>query len=148
VCQLNCVMALLEKELEIKTSTIPGAGKGLFTKVSIPKGTRIVEYKGTVTTWDVVKDDPTNAYIYFVKPNHVIDAREHPKMMARYVNDAKGLVRTKTRTNNAQFKNEGLRVYIIATKDIQPGEEIFVEYGRKYWDTVRRNIEIDKANQA
>jgi SET domain-containing protein len=141
-------MALLEKELEIKTSNIPGAGKGLFTKVFIAKGTRIVEYKGTVTTWDVVKDDPTNAYIYFVKPNHVIDARDHPKMMARYVNDAKGLIRTKARTNNAQFKNEGLRVYIIATKDIQPGEEIFVEYGRKYWDTVRRNMEIDKANQA
>ena len=147
-CQLNYVMALLEKELEIKTSNIPGAGKGLFTKVFIAKGTPIVEYKGTVTTWDVVKDDPTNAYIYFVKPNHVIDARDHPKMMARYVNDAKGLVRTKARTNNAQFKNEGLRVYIIATKDIQPGEEIFVEYGRKYWDTVRRNMEIDKTNQA
>src|SRR6187200_1218598 len=98
-------MALLEKELEIKESTIPGAGKGLFTKVLIEKGTRIVEYKGTVTTWDVVKEDPTNAYIYFLKPNHVIDARDHPKSLARYVNDAKGLVRTKFRTNNAQFSN-------------------------------------------
>jgi len=140
-------MALLEKDLEIKTSTIPGAGKGLFTNVFIAKGTRIVEYKGTVTAWDVVKDDPTNAYIYFVKPNHVIDARDHPKMMARYVNDAKGLVRTKSRTNNAQFQNDGLRVYIIATKNIAAGEEILVEYGKKYWDTVRRNMEIDKANQ-
>ena len=143
-----CLMALLEKELEIKTSAIPGAGKGLYTKVFIAKGTRIVEYKGTVTTWDVVKDDPTNAYIYFVKPNHVIDARDHPKMLARYVNDAKGLVRTKARTNNAQFSNDGLKVYIIAKRDIQPGEEIFVEYGKKYWDTVRKNMEIDKANQS
>ncbi|RYZ30427.1 MAG: SET domain-containing protein [Chitinophagaceae bacterium] len=140
-------MALLEKDLEIKTSTIPDAGKGLFTKVFIAKGTRIVEYKGTVTTWDVVKDDPTNAYIYFVKPNHVIDARDHPKMMARYVNDAKGLVRNKARRNNAQFQNDGLRVYIVATKNIEPGEELLVEYGQKYWNTVRRNMEIDKANQ-
>ena len=140
-------MALLEKELEIKPSSIPGAGNGLFTKVLIPKGTRIVEYKGTVTTWDVVKDDPTNAYIYFLKPNHVIDARHHPKMLARYVNDAKGLVRNKSRTNNAQFTNDGLHVYIVATRNIEPGEEILVEYGQKYWDTVRRNIEIDKANQ-
>lgn len=141
------IMALLEKNLEIKTSTIAGAGKGLFTNVFIEKGTRIVEYKGTVTTWDVVKDDPTNAYIYFVKPNHVIDARDHPKMMARYVNDAKGLVRTKSKTNNAQFQNDGLRVYIVATKNIAAGEEILVEYGQKYWNTVRRNMEIDKANQ-
>jgi SET domain-containing protein len=95
----------------------------------------------------VVKDDPTNAYIYFVKPNHVIDARHHPKSLARYVNDAKGLVRTKSRTNNAQFKNDGLKVYIIATRDIPAGEEILVEYGYKYWNTVKRNMEIDKANQ-
>jgi SET domain-containing protein len=139
-------MALLEKELEIKTSTIPGAGKGLFTNVFIAKGTRIVEYKGTVTTWNAVKDDPTNAYIYYLKPNHVIDARDHPKCMARYVNDAKGLTRTKGRNNNAQFSNVGLHVYIVATKDIQPGEEILVEYGKKYWDTVKRNMEIDKAD--
>ena len=139
-------MALLEKELEIKESTIEGAGKGLFTKVLIPKGSRIVEYKGTVTTWDVVKDDPTNAYIYYVKPNHVIDARNHPKVLARYVNDAKGLVRTKGRHNNARFYNDGLRVFIIAEKDIQPGEEILVEYGKKYWDTVKKNLEIDRKN--
>jgi uncharacterized protein len=139
-------MALLEKELEIKESTIEGAGKGLFTKVLIPKGSRIVEYKGTVTTWDVVKDDPTNAYIYYVKPNHVIDARNHPKVLARYVNDAKGLVRTKGRNNNARFYNDGLRVFIIAEKDIQPGEEILVEYGKKYWDTVKKNLEIDRKN--
>jgi uncharacterized protein len=137
-------MALLEKELEIKTSTIPDAGKGLFTKIPIARGTRIVEYKGTVTTWDAVKDDPTNSYVYFLKPNHVIDARHHPKSLARYVNDAMGLVRSKSRTNNARFVNDGLRVYIAATRDIQAGEEIFVEYGTKYWDTVRKNIELEK----
>ncbi len=140
-------MALLEKELEIKTSSIPGAGKGLFTKCFIARGTRIVEYKGTITTWNTVKDDPTNAYIYYLKPNHVIDAREHPKSLARYVNDAKGLVRSKNWDNNAHFRNDGLHVYIVATRDIKAGEEIFVEYGKKYWDTVRHNMEIDKKNQ-
>jgi uncharacterized protein len=137
-------MALLEKELEIKESSIPGAGKGLFTNTFIPKGTRIVEYKGTVTTWDAVRHDPTNAYIYFLKPNHVIDARDHPKSLARYVNDARGLVRSKDRANNAKFTNDGLRVFVEATRDIQAGEEIFVEYGKKYWDTVRKNNEIDE----
>jgi len=137
-------MALLEKELEIKESGIPGAGKGLFTTVLIPKGTRIVEYKGSVTTWDAVRHDATNAYIYFLKPNYVIDARDHPKSMARYVNDAQGLVRCKDKRNNARFVADGLRVFIEAIKDIQPGEEIYVAYGQKYWDTVRKNIEIDR----
>lgn len=141
-------MALLEKELEIRESNIPGAGKGLFTKCFIARGTRIVEYKGTVTTWNAVKDDPTNAYIYYLKPNHVIDAREHPKCMARYVNDAKGLVRSKKWNNNANFRNDGLHVYIVATRDIQAGEEIFVEYGKKYWDTVRHNMMLDEKNKA
>ena len=31
-------MALLEKQLYVKKSTIPNAGKGLFTKKFIPKG--------------------------------------------------------------------------------------------------------------
>ena len=92
-------MALLEKDLEIKASGLPGAGQGLFTKTAIAKGTRIVEYKGTVTTWEEAKKDATNGYIYFLKPNYVIDGRDHPKSLARYANDAAGLVRAKDNGN-------------------------------------------------
>ena len=140
-------MALLEKELEVKTSTIPGAGKGLFTNSFIAKGSQIVEYKGTITTWEKVKDDASNGYIYFLKPNYVIDGRDHPKSLARYANDAKGLSKTKGKANNARFLNEGLRVFLIATKDIDAGEEIFADYGRNYWQTVRKNLAIDKLNK-
>lgn len=137
-------MALLEKELEVKSSTINGGGNGLFTKIFIPKASRILEYRGNITSWEKVKDDADNAYIYFVKPNHVIDARHHPKSLGRYANDAKGLVSIKGKSNNAKFENDGLRVFMVATKDIHPGEEIFIQYGRDYWNTVRRNMEIDR----
>ena len=50
-------MALLEKHLVVKRSTLPKAGKGLYTKVSIHRGKIIVEYKGKVTTWKDVNDD-------------------------------------------------------------------------------------------
>lgn len=136
-------MALFEKELKVKTSTIPGGGKGLFTKTFIPKASRIIEYTGTITTWEKVKDEADNAYIYFLKPNYVIDGRNHPKSLGRYANDAKGLVKTNGKSNNATFENDGLRVFMVASKDIQAGEEIFVEYGKSYWNTVRRNNEID-----
>src|SRR4028119_233345 len=116
-------MALLEKELEVKPSTIPGSGQGLFTKIFIEKGTRIIEYKGKVTTWKEVKDDWDNVYLYTINPRHVIDARNQKRSLARYVNDAKGITRVKGITNNAEFYNEGLKAFVIATKNIQPGEE-------------------------
>ena len=55
-------MALLEKYLLVKESTIPNSGKGLFTKTFIPRGSRIVEYKGRITDWKSVKDDSDNGW--------------------------------------------------------------------------------------
>ncbi len=89
-------MALLEKHLKIKRSTLPGAGKGLFTTIFIPKGTRIVEYKGKITSWkDADHRDGGNGYIYYVKRYHVIDALPRANALARYANDAQGMTRIK-----------------------------------------------------
>ena len=133
-------MALLEKQLVVRRSTIPGSGKGLFTKEFIPKGTRIVEYKGKLTTWKEVKhDNGSNGYIYYVTRNHVIDARTYTKALARYANDARGLQKIKGVTNNAAYAEDKLKVYIESTKDILPNSEILVSYGKEYWDTIRHN---------
>src|SRR5206468_12417023 len=101
-------MALLEKHLYVKKSQIPNAGQGLYSKVFIPKGTRIVEYKGRVTKWKEVKDAWENGYIYSINNNHVIDARRTLKALARYANDARGLVRVKGINNNSTYVNDGL----------------------------------------
>ena len=136
----NLFMALLEKQLVVRRSTIPGSGKGLFTKEFIPKGTRIVEYKGKITTWKEVKhDNGSNGYIYYVTRNHVIDARTYTKALARYANDARGVQKIKGVTNNAVYAEDKLKVYIESTKDIPPGSEILVSYGKEYWDTIRYN---------
>src|SRR5215212_10250783 len=111
-------MAFLEKHLVVKKSTIPNSGKGLFTKVFIPKNTRIVEYKGRITTWKEMKDDWRNGYIYSINRNHVIDALRTLKALARYANDAKGLVRVKGINNNCTYVNDGLKAYIESVKDI------------------------------
>jgi SET domain-containing protein len=137
-------MALLEKQLEVKESTIPNSGKGLFTTEFIPKGTRIVEYKGRITTWKEVKNDSGNGYIYTINNNHVIDAQKTLKALARYANDARGIVRVKGITNNCTYVNDGLKAYIESVKDIPAGAEIFVDYGKEYWDVVRENLKRDK----
>ena len=86
-------MALLEKQLIVKKSRLKGAGKGLFTTKFIAKGTRIVEYKGKVTTWEEASSGRSfNGYIYYVNKNHVIDAKKTLNALARYANDARGFV--------------------------------------------------------
>ena len=138
-------MALLEKKIEIKLSQLPNAGKGLIATEFIPKNTRIVEYKGKITTWKEVDDnDGNNGYIYYVKRHHVIDASGHPSALARYANDAKGLQRVKGIKNNSEYVEEGLKVFIEAKRDIPAGEEILVEYGKEYWDVIRHNHKVEE----
>jgi SET domain-containing protein len=141
-------MTLLEKQLVIKRSSLPGAGKGLFTKNFIPKGTPIVEYKGKITTWkEVEHNNGENGYIYYVKRSHVIDASNNTEELARYANDARGITRVKGVTNNAEYVEEGVRVFIQAKKDIPAGSEIFVPYGKEYWDVIRHNIRLEESNR-
>jgi len=136
-------MALIEKHLFIKRSGIPKAGKGLFTKQRIPKGTRITEFKGKLTTWKKVLQDTTlNGYIYYVSSNRVIDAMNYKKAFARYPNDARGLTRIKGLTNNTAYVMEGRKVYMEATKNIPAGAEIFISYGKEYWGVIRSNDKL------
>ncbi len=139
-------MALLEKQLEIKESSIPGAGMGLFTLHPISKGTRIVEYTGKIKTWKEVQHNHENNYIFYVTRNHIIDGSKAKKCFARYINDARGLKKIKGQNNNAAFTRDGLRVFVDATKDIEAGGEIFVAYGKEYWDVVRNNLAADRIN--
>lgn len=132
--------------LFISKSGIPGAGKGLFTSVPIAKGSLIIEYTGKITTWDKVKHDAHNKYIYFVNEEHVIDAKRMTKAIARYANDAQGFTKVKGLQNNSVFVNINGKVFIKATSNIPTGSEILVDYGKDYWDTVRKN-ESMKTNQ-
>jgi SET domain-containing protein len=139
-------MALLEKQLYVKKSTIPDSGKGLFTRKFIPKGTRIVEYKGRISSWKDVKDeDGKNAYIFYVNRNHVINALPTKKALARYANDARGLKRIKGLVNNCDYVTDGLKAYIESKKDIPARSEILVDYGADYWKVIRENIKLWKA---
>lgn len=132
-------MPLLEKHLIVKRSKIPGAGKGLFTKKFIEKGTRIVQYKGKNTVWKAIQQQEFNGYVYYIKRDLVIDARNYTKTFGRYANDAKGINKLKKLNNNSHYVEDGQKVFIEALKDINAGEEILVSYGKEYWDAVKYN---------
>jgi len=138
-------MASFEKHLVVKKSTLPNAGKGLFTKVFIPKGEKIVEYKGKISAWKEVKnEDGKNGYIFYVKRYHVIDALPTPQHLARYANDAKGLSKVKGMRNNCDYVTDGLKAYIESKRDIPAGSEIFVDYGPDYWGVIRHNLRLEE----
>jgi uncharacterized protein len=133
-------MPLLEKHLVVKRSKLKGAGKGLYTTKDIPRGTKIVQYKGKITKWKEVDDrDGLNGYIYYVNREHVIDASDTKDALARYANDAKGLQRVDGITNNCTYIIEGVKVYIKAMRNIPAGSELFVGYGKEYWDIIKEN---------
>ncbi len=128
-----------KKQLAVKRSKLPGSGNGLFAKTFIPKGTHIVEYTGRINTWKELKNVSDNGYLFYVTRNHVIDALPHKKALARYANDARGMVKVKGITNNSEYVTKGLKVYIKSLRDIQAGEEILVGYGKEYWDIMKEN---------
>lgn len=118
--------------LTVAKSTIPNAGKGVFTQQLIKKGQRIGVYLG-----DLRKDPKriTN-YSFTIDKDWYIDSSAFPRCIIAMVNDVHG---TKLRTN-AEFRiSEDLEdftktsIVLYATKDILPGMEIFASYGPEYW---------------
>jgi SET domain-containing protein len=133
-------MALLEKHLYVKKSNILRAGKGLFTRQFIARGTVIVEYKGKITTWkEVLNGKVFNGYVYYLNRRHVIDAMPYKKALARFANDANGLNKIENLSNNSEFIIQQNKVYIQVVKNICAGEEILVSYGREYWEVIAEN---------
>ena len=129
--------------LIVKKSQLPNAGKGLYTTKAIKKDSRVIEYKGEIITWkeyDKRVASNKDGYLFYVNRNKCIDAFPTPQHKARYANDANGLVRLKGVKNNCEYQVFDERCYIIALRDIKAGEEIFVDYTKGYWDTVRENI--------
>lgn len=137
-------MALKTMALKVKTSLLPNAGKGLFTDKPIKKGEKVIEYLGEIIDWKEYEKrvlEDKDGYLFFINKKKCIDAYSTPEHKARYANDAAGLSRVKGLKNNADyevFNNENC--FIVARRDIEAGEEIFVNYTKEYWDCIRYNI--------
>ena len=130
--------------LEVKKSKIPGAGKGLFAKEMFKRNDKVIEYTGEIITWKECQKrnealDGVGLYYFYVSDKKCIDAQNVPESLARYANDAAGFVRLPGFRNNARFEVIKSKPYIIASRNIKPGDEIYVSYGKEYWDAMRAN---------
>jgi SET domain-containing protein len=139
------------EDLAVKKSTLPGAGKGLFTKRDVKKGERFIEYLGEIITeaeLDKRAENDIYGYAFYVSKKKCIDAYYTPEHLGRFANDAKGIVRVKGIKNNCCYRIFKQRGWIEAERDLKAGEEIFVSYGPEYWKDIRYNIKLEEEKKA
>ncbi len=129
--------------LIVKTSKLPGCGKGLFTTKAIRKDAKIIEYRGEIINYNEYRRRARNEvdqYLFFVRRDLSIDAMHTPQYKARYANDAAGLTRIKGFRNNSDYMIFGDKCFMVASRDIKAGEEIFVNYTDHYWNYMKKRL--------
>lgn len=129
---------MLEKNLEVKESKIKGAGKGLFTKVHIKKGQLISRFTGELIENEKVEDLNSNEkFLYLIEWDEKYTLNvEHSNCFAKYANDAEGIKKTKMFSNNSEMCWKKNDLFLRAIKDIKEGDEIYVSYGKQYWENL------------
>jgi SET domain-containing protein len=117
--------AARRKPYAVRRSSIHG--RGVFATDTIPRGERIIEYKGQRVTWDEAMkrpdsdpDDPAHTFLFELADGRVIDARLRGNA-ARWINHS-------CAPNCVTFEDERGRVFIEARRTIKPGEELSYDY--------------------
>ena len=100
-------------------------GRGVFAKTRIPKGTRIIEYKGKVITEAAADnrygdDESNHTFLFLLDNGMVIDAWRGGNS-ARWINHG-------CDPNCEPIEAQNGRLYIHALRNIKPGEELSYEY--------------------
>ncbi|MET0584642.1 MAG: SET domain-containing protein-lysine N-methyltransferase [Candidatus Binatia bacterium] len=134
-------MAKLEKKrrrIVVRNSSIHG--RGVFALRRIPKGTRIIEYKGKLITdkeadrrYSRVHEHSPHTMLFSLEGGWVIDATRRGNS-ARWINHSCA--------PNCDIEEEGQRIFIEARRDIRLGDELTYDYnlqiGEKHTKTAKR----------
>lgn len=136
--------------LEVKNSTLPEAGLGLFAKCTFERGDKIIEYaaKGKLRPPQV----PPNGYELQIRKDQVLDGRPEGSGLGRYANSCRqvDVAARLCQRNNAKFcvnTRQPRESTIKATMLIKQGEEILVDYGHNFWSMQEReNDDLDLGN--
>jgi hypothetical protein len=150
---------LFETHLEVKLSTIPGAGNGVFTLKDIKQGEPVCYYAGRDEPAEKNSQDPYAIHHMFnntVRVGFRVPEKSHG--VAQLVNDASYLDFNSLELNenglfplcaikkleddynkcsyekmNVCYDKYGEEYVMYARQNIKAGEELFVSYGTDYW---------------
>ena len=113
------------RRIQVRKSGVHG--KGVFALQPIREGERIIEYTGEIIGWPEAlrrhphdPADPKHTFYFSIDDEHVIDANVGGNA-SRWINHACD--------PNCQADEADGRVFINALRDLQPGEELFYDYG-------------------
>jgi len=109
-------------------------GFGVFTEAFIPSGTVIEECHWIKYRRDDVSSPIINDYVYEVAEEPADNGK---KISYNALVLGFGSIYNHSFDNNAQYLyDEAKNVFVYqSVRDIEPGEQIFISYGNKWWDT-------------
>ncbi|CAM9506663.1 unnamed protein product [Chrysoparadoxa australica] len=134
--QLLQASEVKDNGLVVKPSSIKAAGLGLYTTKKRDKGEVVAVYTGTELSTVEAMRTKDKSYLMRLGPQLYIDAKNHPHVLPRYINDCRN-----SQGYNVAFdkKPEAKCAWVVATRDIEPFCELFVDYGRWYWASLEGN---------
>ena len=138
----------------ISSSNYLKPGYGLFAKQNIAMGEVVCGYSGElIDCADARYVDPTYLFSWQLGKGYKLlgDDKDgdlghycnstHPENPYLYKNaciDKRHLMKTKTAKYFYHLKHKRVRLHIIATRNIEFGEEIIINYGIGYWRTMEK----------
>ena len=116
------------KLYKIKKSNIDKNGRGLYATKDIKEGTKIINYVGKIITKKKSEesnkfDNSKPIYLFDLNSKYDLDG-DVPFNTARLINHSC--------QNNCEYEGKGLKLWVVAIKDIKKGEEITCDYGFSY----------------
>lgn len=133
---VNKINASESDYLYTNPSQILNSGIGLFTAITIYKDEIIANYKGKILTKTEAKakaDKGKGKYFINLLDGTILDSMPI-KCFAKYANDATGFSKSDFKNNAKIGLDENENVCLIATRKINQGEEVFCNYGKRYWN--------------
>lgn len=127
-------------KIEIKKSTIQGAGLGAFALERIPKGSE-GQYRGIfkknssnvnmLYSWVIIKFTKTGKPIGEKILGYIDGGNEKYSNWTRFVNCG-----MRNNKNNLVAEQRYQDIYYKVLRDIEKGEELFIDYGKDYRKTI------------
>lgn len=99
------------------------SGRGLFALERIPKGAFVIEYLGRPATPKQMIEN-RGKYLFWTSATTMIDGNI-PQNTARFINHSCA--------PNCEVVVRRRRIYIFSRRAIQPGEELYYDYGEEYF---------------
>jgi hypothetical protein len=130
---------LVDRHLTVNTSTIEGAGLGLFATRNIGAGEVVCCYSGLVHNFKSKNELQDQSYMLYLRYNQVfdedifIDAKEITEIKGRYINDPLNVDLWNVEWDSSAKFKDTLQCAVLAIKDISIGDELFISYGKEYW---------------